>query len=294
MESIKRGFGFFKQAWGMAFKDRDLLKPTIYALIVGFFVSLIGLVPIVGAAILFGGTQFGDIVIFVLGMILVFIQYVVTYIFSAMTIHLISGHLSDGDGRMDHAWAIVRRDMVDIVSLAAASTGVKLIENAVRGRNRSGGRNFFANLINTIWTEATYLVLPAMVIEDIGLRDGLKRATQIVKGNLLLIGVSTVGVGFVTGLIGFLLGGAGIALGFGVGFGLVTLMDASVLGLVLGIGLGGAIALAFILVAVLIGSYTQTAYHTCLYLWARDVEKAQETGTSAGTVTAPAPLASVL
>jgi hypothetical protein len=294
MESIKRGFGFFKQAWRMAFKDRDLLKPTIYALIVGFFVSLIGLVPIVGAAILLGDTQFGNIVTFVLGMILVFIQYVVTYIFSAMTIHLIYGYLSDGDGRMDRAWAIVRRDLFDIVSLAAASTGVKLIESAVRGRNRGGGRNFLANLINTIWTEATYLVLPAMVIEDIGLRDGLKRATGIVKENLLLIGVSTVGVGFVTGLIGFLLGGAGIVLGFGVGFGLVTLMDASVLGLVLGIGLGGAIALGFILVAVLIGSYTQTAYHTCLYLWARDVEKAQEAGTSAGTVTAPAPLASVL
>jgi hypothetical protein len=294
MDSIRRGFGFFKQAWQMAFKDRDLLKPTVYALIVGFIVSLIGLVPIVAAAILFGDTQIGQIVTFILGMILVFVQYVVTYIFSAMTIHLIYSYLAEGDGRMDHAWGIVRRDLLDIVSLAAASTGVKLLENAVRGRNRRAGRGFLANLINTIWTEATYLVLPAMVVEDIGLRDGLKRATQIVKENLLLVGVSTVGVGFVTGLIGFLLGGAGLVLGFGIGFGLVTLLNGSTLGIVLGVGLGGAVILGFILIAVLIANYTNTAYHTCLYLWARDVEKAQESGMAAGTVSAPAPLASVL
>jgi hypothetical protein len=36
-----------------------------------------------------------------------------------------------------------------------------------------------------------------------------------------------------------------------------------------------------------------TAYHTCLYLWARDVERAQQSG-AADEVRAPAPLASVL
>lgn len=294
MQSIRRGFGFFKQAWLMAFKDRDLIKPTIYAMIVGFIVSIIGLVPIAASAVLFGESEFGRYVTGGLGLILVFVQYTITYIFSAMTIHLIYAHLTEGDGRMDRAWAIVRRDFLDILSLAAASTAVKLVEGFVRGRNRGGARNMLANLINTIWTEATYLVLPAMVIEDIGLGSGLKRATEIVKNNLLLVGISTVGVGFVTGLIGFLLGATGVALGFGVGFGLVSLMGATTFGIIAAVTVGGAIALTLILVAVLIGGYTATAYHTCLYLWARDVEDAQETGQDMGSVAAPAPLASVL
>jgi hypothetical protein len=294
MESIKRGFGFFQQAWKMAFADRDLLKPTLYAMITGAIVSLVGLIPIIGAAFLFGDTQFGNLVLFVLGAILVFVQYTVTYIFSSMTIYLIYGYLSEGDGRMDKAWAVVRRDFLDILSLSAASTVVKLIENLVRGRGRGAGRNLAANLLNTIWTEATYLVLPAMVVEDIGLRDGLKRATQIVKENLLLVGVSTVGIGWATGLIGFLLGGTGIMLGLGVGFGLVSLTGGSTIGLISGITLGGSIALLAILLAVLIGSYTATAYHTCLYLWARDVERAEASGGPGNLVQAPAPLASVL
>ncbi len=53
------------------------------------------------------------------------------------------------------------------------------------------------------------------------------------------------------------------------------------------------IAMPFILGATVISSYTMTAYHTCLYLWARDVERAQQRG-STGEVNAPSPLAAVL
>jgi hypothetical protein len=294
MQSISRGFSFLKQSWQMAFADRDLLKPTIYAIFVGMVVSVIGLIPIIGTAVLLGDGKIGQYLLYIEGAVLVFVQYVVTYMFSGMTIYLIYGYLSEGDGRMDKAWAVVRRDFLDILSLAAASTLVNLVQNAIRGRRGGAIRGGIASLINTVWTEATYLVLPAIVIEDIGLKDGLKRATQIVKDNLLLVGVSTVGVGFVTGLIGFFLGATGIALGLGVGFGLVQILGTEILGIVAGVTVGGMIALMFILVAVVVGSYTTTAYHTCLYLWARDMEKARGQGLAEGTVAAPGPLGAVL
>jgi len=294
MQSISRGFSFLQQSWQMAFADRDLLKPTIYAIFVGMVVSVMGLIPIIGTYLLFGESQIGRYLTYIEGAVLVFVQFAVTYVFSGMTIYLIYGYLSEGDGRMDKAWAVVRRDFLDILSLAGASTLVNLLQNAIRGKRGGGVRGALANLINTVWTEATYLVLPAMVIEDIGLRDGLKRATQIVKDNLMLVGVSTVGVGFVTGLIGFLLGALGIVLGFGVGFGLVTLLGSEALGIISAITVGGMIALVFILIAVVIGNYTTTAYHTCLYLWARDVEKAQGQGMLEGSVAAPGPLGAVL
>lgn len=292
MQSISRGFSFLKQSWQMAFADRDLLKPTIYAIFVGMVVSVMGMVPIIGTAFLFGDSKVGQYLLYLEGAVLVFVQFVVTYVFSGMTIYLIYGYLSEGDGRMDKAWAVVRRDFLDILSLAGASTLVNLLQNAVRGKRGGGIRGALASLINTVWTEATYLVLPAMVIEDIGLKDGLKRATQIVRDNLLLVGVSTVGVGFATGLIGFLLGGTGVVLGLGVGFGLVQILGTEILGIVSAITIGGLIALTFILIAVVIGNYTTTAYHTCLYLWAREVEKAR--GLSVQNIPAPGPLGAVL
>jgi hypothetical protein len=294
MESFKRGFGFLKQSWHMTLVDRDLIKPSIYALLTGIIITLVGSVPVILAFVLFGDQGFGQVIGYILGIALIFVQYSVSYIFSAMTIYLIYGYLAEGDGRMDKAWAVVKRDFFDILSLAGASTLVNMLRSLVRGKGRNQGRNFLAGIIATVWTEATYLVLPAMVVEDIGLRDGLKRATQIVKDNLLLVGVSTVGVKAITGLLGFLLGGTGIALGLGVGLGLTSLTNSSTPGLVAGITLGVIIAGIFIMVAVLVSSYTTTAYHTCLYLWAREVEKASQQGQLRQAIKAPAPLAAVL
>jgi hypothetical protein len=73
MQSFSRGWSFLKEAWRMAFKDRDLIRPSIYSLFVGFFVSVVFLIPIIGSAFIFGSeTVVGRVVIFVFGALLVF------------------------------------------------------------------------------------------------------------------------------------------------------------------------------------------------------------------------------
>jgi hypothetical protein len=94
-------------------------------------------------------------------------------------------------------------------------------------------------------------------------------------------------------VIGFLLGFGGALLGFGVGYGIITILGTGTLGLIFGIGLGVLIFLVFTMIGNVIGSYTSTAYHTCLYLWARNVEAAQRADQPV-RVAAPAPLAAVL
>lgn len=293
MDSLRRGWGFLKQSWQMAMADKDLIKPSIYALFAGFIVTLVCTIPIGIIAFVLNGTKIGEAIIYILGAILIFIQYMVGYVFSAMTAYLIYGYLAEGDGRMDKAWAIVRRDGWDIASLAAASTAVNLIKGLVSGKGRNAGRNFLAGLIDTVWTEAAFLILPAMVIEDINLKAGIKRAAQIIKDNLLLVGISTVGVKTITGIFGFILGALGVALGLGVGLGIVSASQGSVAGLITGVTLGILIATPFILFATVLTTYTTTAYHTCLYLWARDVERARQTGQTT-EVSAPSPLAAAL
>lgn len=297
MQSFSRGWSFLKQAWSMAFKDKDLLKPSVYALIVGMIVSVIGIVPIAGAAFLFGNSQFGNVILFVLGGFLVFIQFMVTYIFSGMTAYLIFGYLSEGDGRMDKAWAIVRRDFFDIFTLAAVSTLVNMLKSAAnRNRNRGVMANMArtaTSLLQVLWTEASYLILPAMVIDDLNLKDGMQRVWTITEENLLLIGISTVGVRFVTGLIGFGFGVIGFGIAFLVGGGLSFASGGDATLSIVGIVIGALIFFTFVMVASAFSSYTSTAYHTCLYIWAREVEKAKAKGSSVQVV-APAPLAAAL
>jgi hypothetical protein len=215
-----------------------------------------------------------------------------------MTVYLIYGYLAEGDGRMDKAWAIVRRDFFDILTLAAASTAVSLLRNAAQ-RNRRGGiaaslARGATSLLQVLWTEASYLILPSMVIDDLNLKDGMQRVLKITRENLLLIGISTVGVRWVTGLIGFLLGLTGLLIALAIGGGTLYLTgDLNVIS-ILAIAVAAFIFFAFVMLASVISSYTTTAYHTCLYLWAREVEKVQVTVGQPVRVPAPAPLAAVL
>jgi hypothetical protein len=297
MQSFSRGWSFLKQAWSMAFKDKDLLKPSVYALIVGMIVSVIGIIPLAVGYFILGDQGVGGFVMFILGGILVFVQFVVAYVFSGMTVYLIYGYLTEGDGRMDKAWAIVRRDFFDILTLAAASTVVNMLKTAAQ-RNRKNSMvaslaRSATGLLETLWTEAAFLILPAMIIDDLNLKDGMQRVLKITKENLLLVGISTVGVRWVTGLISFVFGVIGLAIAFAIGGGLTYLSGGTAAISIVGIVIGALIFFAFVMVASIFSSYTNTAYHTCLYIWAREVETAKAHGSSV-PVMAPAPLAAAL
>lgn len=293
-DSIKRGFGFLGQALDMARKDGDLIKPSLYGMVVGAVASMIGAVPIVIAALLVGGSDLGNVVVGALGAILIFVQYAIAYIFSGMTAYLVYGFLAEGDGRMDKAWEIVRRDWLDILSLAAASTLVKIVEGFVRGRGRSRNplREMLANLLEGVWTSATYFILPAMIIEDLNLPQALKRATEIIRKNLLLVAVTEIGVSGVVGLVGGLLGVVVVLLGVGLFLAFAAAGEPTLM-------LAGGVAAVLVagtLLAVIsaASSYVTTAYHTCMFLWARDAERAVAHGASAQSVRAPEPVAAVL
>jgi hypothetical protein len=110
MESFSRGWSFLQQAWQMAFKDKDLIKPSIYALIVGSIVSVTGAIPIIGVAFFLSDAgRIGQFILAIMGAFLVFLNFVVSYVFSGMTVYLIYEYLTEGDGRMRTAWSIVRQ-----------------------------------------------------------------------------------------------------------------------------------------------------------------------------------------
>jgi hypothetical protein len=64
--------------------------------------------------------------------------------------------------------------------------------------------------------------------------------------------------------------------------------------LIVGGVLGALVAGILLALISAVHSYVMTAYHTCLFLWARDTEKAVAAGQSAASVAAPAPVAAVL
>ena len=144
------------------------------------------------------------------------------------------------------------------------------------------------------WREALYLVIPAMAIECIHLQAGLQRVAGIVRGHLLRIGEGVVGVTAFSRLTGLGFGAAGALLGLGLSLLLPRIGHPAGFKLA-GILIGLLIAVLFILVAIAAGAYATTAYHTCLYHWARQSEQARQGGQQpAEGVAAPSLLAVIL
>lgn len=289
-ESIKRGFGFLGQAIDLARKDSDLVKPSFFGLAASALVAIVGAVPLLALALLGGGSDIARYGLYLLSALLIFAQYATAYVFSGMTAFLVYEYLTQGDGRLDDAWRIVRRNWLGLVSLAAATTVIKLLEGVLRGngnrRNAAGG--LFASVLDAVWTTGTYFILPAMVIEDLNLPQALKRATYIVKNNLLLVAVTEVGVSTVVGLAGFVLGLVAVALAVLV---FLALFNASLVAAILVAVLVAGLPIALITAFT---AYVTTAYHTCLFLWAREAEKAVQQGQTVQSARMPAPLAAVL
>jgi hypothetical protein len=180
--------------------------------------------------------------------------------------------------------------MFNIITLAAASALVTMLTTALRSGRRNKGlwgaiATGLANLIDSVWTTATYFVLPAMVIESLNLPNALKRATKIITSNLLLVGISEIGIGWIVGGINFVVIIAALAL-------------AAALAFIPFVGIIFAVVWMVVIIALLTmaSSYINTAYHTCMFLWAREAEKVQAAGKplTMQSVPMPAPIAAVM
>jgi hypothetical protein len=108
------------------------------------------------------------------------------------------------------------------------------------------------------------------------------------------VAVTEIGVGTVVGLIGFLLFLLAVALGGGLFYLIGTLANWTTAGIVIAAVVGILIAAAIIIVVSVLSSYVTTAYHTCLFIWARDVEQARARGVADAQVAAPAPIADLI
>src|SRR5512146_3414014 len=132
VDSLKRGYAFWIQAWRMARTDPDLLKPSLYTLLAGLVVLLIGLIPIAGSVLLFSGRTYGLVVTGFFAALLFLALLCTGAIFSAMNVYLVYGYLAEGDGRLDRAWGFVKLHWLDLLGLSVAGLTTDLLGWAVQ------------------------------------------------------------------------------------------------------------------------------------------------------------------
>jgi hypothetical protein len=267
VESFRKGWSFMKAAFAMAGENRKLLAPSVYQVLISI-VYWVGWV----AALVAIDPQWSNGTWAVVGGIATFGSFLIFYFFCGMTVNMIDVHLKGGTPSLGDGARDAGKNFVAIVFLAIVSTIIEMFARAARDNDSIAGK-IIAGIVEAIWTTLSFLLLPAIIIEDAGFGDAMRRVRQLHKGNFLMIGIGEVGVRGVTGLIGFLW----FLLIFGVIY-LDVMLFHGVTALVIAFVVGGTMLALF----VAFSTYLRMAYYTCLYLWAADVEKAGQS--------APAPL----
>lgn len=209
-----------------------------------------------------------------------------------VTTAMVYSHLTEGrgSGKFFEACNAVFQSLPAIIMLGIATFIAKKLASFMKNKTHSGLMGFLSNIVEVFWTLAGHLILPAIVIEGCSFFGGLKRADKIAQSSLLTIGVGEVGVDLLCRVATYGLW----ALGGSAASGVIYLNSQYALGtaLIAPVAIAAVLwGISLILVTAL-SIYIRSAFYTCLYVWAIEIEDMEETERS--KVKAPGPLAAAL
>ncbi len=168
--------------------------------------------------------------------------------------------LQGGDPTLADGLRIARQHIWQILGYALISATVGMILRALRERGGLAGQ-VIAWLGNMAWSLATYLVVPVLVVEDIGPLEAIRRSTSLLKRTWGEQIVGNFSIGLVFGLIGV---AALLAMGIPV------LLVAAATGSALIIALGVGVIILVLAAISLVGSTLNGIYVAAVYRYAAE------------------------
>ncbi|MFT5470569.1 MAG: tryptophan-rich sensory protein [Verrucomicrobiales bacterium] len=190
-----------------------------------------------------------------------FCNYFVITFFNSAIVACAAIRMSGGDPTIKDGMKAAFSRVHLIAGWALVSATVGLILRMIEGRSRGVGR-FVAGLLGMAWTIVSFLVVPAMVIDNKGPIDAFKESTRLLKrtwGEQLVSNFSF-------GIIFFLLGLPGLALIF-LGIALSVKGGANA-GMMLGVF--ASLGVLYFLILSLVQSALHAIFQAALYMYARD------------------------
>ena len=210
MSAFARSWNLIKAAWGVLSDDKELIVFPIISAIGAILVTIAFAVPefLLYSA---GGNE-------ALGYVLLFLFYLVQYtviifansaLVGAAMIRLRGGNPTLGDG-----FRLASSRFGAILGYALISATVGIILQALSKRGTLA--NIVRSLVGMAWNLATYLVVPVLVVENIGPIEAIKRSANLLRrtwGEQIVGGAGMGLVFFLLILLTTVLGGAGVFLG---------------------------------------------------------------------------------
>ena len=255
MGRISHTIALAKVSWRVLRKDRELLLIPVLSFLASIAVLALIWLPTLSAidtSALEGEREDPGAVLLVVGIITAMALSIITVFFNGALVAGAHERLSGGDPTVRSAVGRAFSRLPGLLPWAILTGTVGLILQAVRERAGWLGR-FVVNMVGMAWKTATFLVVPAIVIDDHGAISGLKASAALLKrtwGENIAARVGFGLLGFVAIIPAVLVVGATGALG---GAALV---------------LGILVAIPYLALVVVVLTALNAVFQTALYLYA--------------------------
>jgi Family of unknown function (DUF6159) len=268
-ESIGQALKYIGECFRMVLEEPKLLVPSFVAVILGAFLGI----AVVIASIFFNVfSQSGLSPFFLFFLIIALVcSFTVNYLFTAVASFAIYEHVKFGRSSLVNALKRATSRWHIILALAIIAAVVSAMANSMKNNNRRRRGIVFgmlAPILGTVleegWKVASMLLIPVAVISGLGFVDTFKKAFDIARNNLVLIGAGEVGIRILTGIFGFL----GVVLSILMAFGLYMLLA----GLNAFLAIAVAVVFAFMAISFVttINQFVRISFYTLAYAWAEE------------------------
>ncbi len=255
MGRISNTIALAKVSWRVLRKDRELLLIPVLSFLASIAVLALIWLPTlstIDTSALEGEREDPGAVLLVVGIITAMALSIITVFFNGALVAGAHERLSGGDPTVRSAVGRAFSRLPGLLPWAILTGTVGLILQAARERAGWLGR-FVVNMVGMAWKTATFLVVPAIVIDDHGAISGLKASAALLKrtwGENIAARVGFGLLGFVAIIPAVLVVGATGALG---GAALV---------------LGILVAIPYLALVVVVLTALNAVFQTALYLYA--------------------------
>lgn len=281
-ESVGQALKYIVECYRMVIEEPKLLLPSLCSVAIGAFIGIVVIV----ASVLFNVFS-GRLMPFFFGFLLLalFVSFSVNYMFTAVASFAIYEHVKYGQSSMGKAFSRALSRWPTILGLAVIAVVISILASSLKDSRRRHGALYgmLSSVLSVAleegWKIASMLLIPVAVIGGLGFVDTFKKAFDITRNNLVLIGTGEVGIRVLTGIFGFV----GVAVSILAAFGLFWLLSG--LSFILGVAVAVVFAFTAISFVSTINQFVRTSFYTLVYAWAE--ERLEHGGP---TIMAPAPL----
>jgi hypothetical protein len=208
--TFSRSWELVKQSFNVLRSDRELLLFPFISMIGVILVTIVFSIPLFFTGLIqnVANGENGSNGTSILGYVLLFLFYLVMYtIIIYSNVALVGAamiRLKGGNPTVSDGLKVANSRIGHILGYAAISATVGVILSAIRDKNNIL-TSILAGALSFAWTVLTFLVIPVLVVENVGPIDAIKRSGALLKKTWGEQIVANGGIGLVFGLISFLL-----------------------------------------------------------------------------------------